>query len=57
MAGSEVSKDENALTGIEEMIDARITARINMFHDAMVDRGQIRPIPPKEEWPIHRKQD
>lgn len=29
---------------LEARIDARITSRILLFHEAMVERGQIKPI-------------
>ena len=41
----------------EELIHALITERINMFHDALVERGQIKPLRPQqtaEECPTNR---
>ena len=32
-------------------VDMMNTERLMAFHQALVDRGQIRPIPPKSEWP------
>jgi hypothetical protein len=34
----------------ESMIQPLITERILLFHDALIARGQIKPIPPKSEW-------
>lgn len=31
---------------LEPLVDAHITGRIVIFHQAMVRRGQIKPIPP-----------
>ena len=39
----------------EELIHNLITERINMFHDALVERGQIKPLRPQqtaEECPL-----
>ena len=39
--------DRAPLPKTGEELDALITQRINLFHDALVDRGQIRSIPPR----------
>jgi hypothetical protein len=33
-------------TALKSRVDALITDRILLFHDALVDRGQILPLPP-----------
>ena len=42
---------------IEMLVQSAITKRLMQFHDAMVERGQIPPIPPKDEWPIYANAD
>ena len=32
-------------------VDMIITERLMKFHEALCSRGQIKPIPPKSEWP------
>ena len=34
-------------------VESMITNALLDFHQALVDRGQIRDIPPKEQWPVH----
>ena len=46
--------DDDAFPRTEDDLDAMITRRIVQFHQALVARGQIRPIPldPKDRIPI-----
>lgn len=47
--------DEELVEAIGKHVDALITGRLLKFHDGLVERGQIKPIPPKEEWPNHQQ--
>ena len=49
------TKAEVLEDAIGRYVNGLITKRILLFHDALVERGQIKPIPPKEEWPIHQR--
>ena len=43
---SKEDRKQNVWEALKPKVDALITRRINVFHDAMVDRGQI-VAPPK----------
>ena len=49
------AEPEEESEGIWRLLDPRvnalITQRILMFHRALVERGQIKPIPPKPQRP------
>ena len=48
MAGSGVEHDYSTATKFD--VDNMITERLLKFHEALIARGQIKPIPQKKDW-------
>ena len=58
MTATETPTPESELTAeTVEIVNAAITDRLLDFHEALVDRGQIPPIPPEKQWPIYAKDE